>query len=120
VQLIVLGTDGPYPGASKACSGYLLSYGNTKILLDCGSGVLARLQCHQDLNQLSAVVLSHLHYDHISDLYVLRFAVDAARHAGLRSGPLPLYAPPKPADVFSTLEYKDNIALYPIHGGGVY
>ena len=89
MQLIVLGTDGPYPGASKACSGYLLSYGNTKILLDCGSGVLARLQCHQDLNQLSAVVLSHLHYDHISDhMYCVSLWMPPARPASA-VGPCP-------------------------------
>lgn len=117
MQLVVLGTNGPYPGAARACSGYLLRTESTKILLDCGSGVLARLQCHQDFNQLSAVILSHLHYDHISDIYVLRFALDAARRAGLRHGPLPLYSPPKPTDIYSTLEYKDNIALHPVQGG---
>ncbi|NLJ33922.1 MAG: MBL fold metallo-hydrolase [Firmicutes bacterium] len=117
MQLVVLGTNGPYPGAGQACSGYLLRSNKTRILLDCGSGVLSRLQCCEDLNLLSAVVLSHLHYDHISDLYVLRFAIDAARRSGLRSNPLPIYAPPKPADIFASLNYKDNIALHPIRGG---
>ncbi|HHY36572.1 MAG TPA: MBL fold metallo-hydrolase [Firmicutes bacterium] len=117
MELTVLGNNGPYPGAGKACSGYLLTHDSTSILLDCGSGVVARLQQFLNLNRLTAVVLSHLHYDHISDLYVLRYAVDAARREGLREAPLPIYCPPEPEDIFSSLQYKDNFVLIPIQGG---
>ena len=43
--LKILGNNGPFPAANGACSGYLLSSdsGETNILIDCGTGVLARL-----------------------------------------------------------------------------
>lgn len=117
MELTVLGNNGPYPGAGRACSGYLLTQGSTSILLDCGSGVVARLQQYLDLNRLTAVVLSHLHYDHISDLYVLRYAVDAARRGGLRREPLPIFCPAEPEALFTSLQYKDNFILNPVRGG---
>ena len=117
MELTVLGNNGPYPGAGRACSGYLLTQGNTSLLLDCGSGVVARFRQYLNLNRLTAVVLSHLHYDHISDLYVLRYALEAARRGGLRQEPLPIYCPAEPEDVFSSLQYKDNFLLKPVQGG---
>ena len=45
MKLTILGNNGPYPCASGACSGYLLSSdsGATNVLIDCGAGVLANL-----------------------------------------------------------------------------
>ena len=59
MQLTILGNSGPYPAPGGACSGYLLSQGDTHVLLDCGLGVLARLQEHISLGALSALVLTH-------------------------------------------------------------
>ena len=76
--LTVLGTNGPFPAAGGACSGYLLSSdsGDTRILIDCGSGVLGRLAEVCPLEKLSAAVLSHLHYDHMSDMLPMQYALD--------------------------------------------
>lgn len=46
-----------------------------KILLDLGHGVLSRLLLWADVYQLGAVVLSHLHPDHVADLPALRVAL---------------------------------------------
>lgn len=43
------------------------------MLLDCGAGVLGRLQEHVAVDDLSAIVISHLHPDHFSDLVPLRY-----------------------------------------------
>ena len=56
MRLIVL-KQRSYPSAG-ACSGYLVIEGDTKILIDCGNGILSNLQKfikHEDLN---AVILS--------------------------------------------------------------
>ncbi|HEY3614439.1 MAG TPA: MBL fold metallo-hydrolase, partial [Gaiellales bacterium] len=71
--LHVLGcaTAGGNPG--EACSGYLVTAGGSRILLDCGPGVVASLLA-RDASPLTAVVLSHLHFDHIGDVVPLGFA----------------------------------------------
>lgn len=76
--LTVLGMNGPFPAAGSACSGYLLTSdsGKTRLLIDCGSGVLSRLAEECPLNELSAVVLSHLHFDHMSDMLPMQYALD--------------------------------------------
>jgi ribonuclease BN (tRNA processing enzyme) len=59
------------------------------LLLDCGPGTFAVLQTLLDPGEVDAVVVSHHHADHWTDLY----AMDTqARFAGRRS-PLPVYAP---------------------------
>lgn len=71
----VIGCLGAYPGISKPTSGYLIEENGTKVLLDCGSGVLSRLQEWLPLWELDAVVISHYHPDHCADLGCLQYAV---------------------------------------------
>lgn len=112
--LTVLGAYGPYPPAGGACSGYLVQEGSCRILLDCGNGVLSRLQQHATPWELDAVVVSHLHYDHISDLFIYRYAMDIARSQGMTSRTMPVYAPGEPVEEFSRIPYKDVFCLTPL------
>ena len=73
MNVTVLGKYGPYPKAGGAASGYLLSAGGNRILLDCGSGVFSRLISLCPPEELSAVHLTHLHADHSSDLGVMNY-----------------------------------------------
>ena len=68
LTLTVLGCDGSYPGPGGAGSGYLLSCAGTHVWLDAGPGTLANLQCHIPLERVDAVVVTHEHVDHWSDL----------------------------------------------------
>ena len=72
MKLHLLGVDGPFPCSGGATSGYLLESGDTLIQLDLGSGVLARLTARTAPESLTAVVLSHWHFDHCADLCMLR------------------------------------------------
>lgn len=74
LTVTVLGCDGSYSGPGGACSGYLLSSGNTHVWLDCGPGTFANLQQHISLNDLTAIVVSHSHADHWADLSVAHVA----------------------------------------------
>jgi ribonuclease BN (tRNA processing enzyme) len=74
VTLTVLGCTGSYPGPEGACSGYLLRSDDQAVVFDLGPGTMAALQRHMDLGELTAVVLSHHHPDHWTDLGVLRTA----------------------------------------------
>ena len=51
-----------------ACSGYLIEEDDTCLLLDCGNGVFSKLRRFRDYVDVDAVVISHLHADHILDL----------------------------------------------------
>lgn len=101
MKFTVLGNTGPYPKAGGACSGYLFEYNNKKVLLDCGNGVLSNLLKICKLDELDAIILSHLHPDHISDIFILRYAL---KYKGLS---IPLYAPNSPYDKFKELEYEN-------------
>ncbi|HWQ05925.1 MAG TPA: MBL fold metallo-hydrolase [Feifaniaceae bacterium] len=104
MYLTVLGRYGPYPRSGGACSGYLLEDGETRVLIDCGAGVFARLIEFVSPEELSAVVLSHLHYDHCSDLFVMRYALDnQLPGADGEKRRMPLYAPEEPFEVISAL-----------------
>jgi ribonuclease BN (tRNA processing enzyme) len=89
MTLTVLGCSGSFPAAGGACSGYLVDDGTTRIWVDAGSGTLANLQSHVDPGQLDALVLSHEHPDHWTDLEgfhnILRFVLVRRR--------FPVYAP---------------------------
>ena len=74
LALTVLGCDGSYPGPGGAGSGYLVTSGHTAVWLDAGPGSLANLQMHVPLEDLDAVVITHEHPDHWSDLEHLAVA----------------------------------------------
>lgn len=97
MKLTILGNNGPYPAAGGACSGYLLTGddGKTQVLIDCGAGVLSGLSTWISWEALDAVILSHLHYDHMSDLLPMQYAMQF--HP--RPAPLPVFAPATPAPV---------------------
>ncbi len=111
MKLTILGAFGPYPPAGGACSGYLLENEGDRILVDCGNGVLSRLQKHLALWELDAIVISHLHSDHISDLFILRYALLMAQKRGDTDGALDLYLPAEPEEEVSRIPYKDVYKL---------
>lgn len=91
MQLTVLGCAGSFPGPESACSAYLLQAEGFTLLVDFGSGSLSALQRYADLYRVDAILLTHLHCDHMLDAcsYVV-----VRRYAP--SGPLPpvpVYAP---------------------------
>ncbi len=74
LSVTVLGCDGSYPGPGGACSGYLVVSGDTHVWLDAGSGTMSNLQKYISLEDLDAVVISHQHPDHWSDIEHLAVA----------------------------------------------
>lgn len=114
MKLTILGNNGPFPSAGGACSGYLLTEGNIRILIDCGSGVLSNLQKFTRIEELDAVILTHLHSDHMSDMMVLRYAIQIKKSRGDNIKPLKVYAPSEPAEEYDRLNIKDVYSLSPI------
>src|SRR5665647_1601729 len=91
MKVTVLGPWGAYPKAGEATAGYLIEYEDEKILIDCGSGVLAQLQKQLKLSELTAVIISHTHFDHIADLGCLQYACLIDMDWRLRLNNLPIY-----------------------------
>ena len=97
MKLHVLGCCAGWPCAGGASSGYLVEHEGNTLLMDCGSGVMAKLIAGWDPAELSAVLLSHLHYDHACDLLVMRYYLEKE---GIT---LPVYVPEEDVSPFRAL-----------------
>lgn len=92
----VLGSATPYPAPGNPCSGYLLTAGGTRVWVDAGTGTLAELRRHVQLDGLDAIWISHMHADHTADLLTAYYG---ALYADVRlAAPIPLFGPPGIAD----------------------
>ena len=104
MKLTVLGKYGPFPHPGGACSGYLLECGRRRLLLDLGSGTLSRLLRLVPALHIDAVLISHLHSDHMADLLILRYALQQYNARG-QDVPMPLavIAPDTPEEEYRLL-----------------
>ena len=91
MQLTILGSSAAYPRPGGACSGYLVEEGRTKLLADCGTGVLSKLQNVVALKDVNYIVISHFHADHCFDLIPCRYALMRPLNKALHPY---LYLPP--------------------------
>lgn len=90
MNLTILGSSGSYPAVGRPGSGYLVEQGSTRVLNDAGPGVFETLGRTIDIDLVDAIVISHRHADHCSDLLALFHAW--AYRPEPRHG-VPLYAP---------------------------
>lgn len=107
MRIKVLGTQSPYYTLGHACPGFLISSGDTRIMLDCGSGSHARLELPDDLNGLN-VILSHLHRDHYNDIYNLQYSSTVFHRQGRLEAPIDVYLPATPPDIVSDITGENN------------
>lgn len=69
MRITLLGTGSPLPDANRAGPATLVAADGLCILVDCGRGVVMRLAAAATLpSMLDALLLTHLHSDHICDL----------------------------------------------------
>jgi ribonuclease BN (tRNA processing enzyme) len=73
MRLTVIGCGTAAAHPVTPASGLLVTSGATRLLIDCGPGVVSRLGAYADPTRLSAIVVSHLHFDHYLDLVALRY-----------------------------------------------
>ena len=78
MKLHLLGVNGPFPESRGATSGYLLEAGNSLFQFDLGSGVLGVLTSLVAPESVTALFLSHWHFDHAADIPVLMYRLQAA------------------------------------------
>lgn len=116
MKLTVLGNNGPFPAPNGACSGYLLQCGKSTVQLDLGCGVLSALTALTAPEELDALVLSHWHSDHVSDLLPLIYRLESLLPSGVP--PLHVYAPLDEASpVRRAAQATPAIVLHDVRGG---
>lgn len=100
MQLTLLGTGCPAVHAERYGPAQIVRDGETTLLVDCGSGVTQRLvQAGMSGRDVDAVLLTHLHSDHIVDLFQL---VISSWHQG-RDRPQRIFGPS------GTYRYMDSL-----------
>jgi ribonuclease BN (tRNA processing enzyme) len=78
MRITVLGKSPSWQDAGGACSGYLVEEDEFALLLDCGNGVFSKLRHYRDYVDVDAVLISHLHADHVLDLVPFSYALTYA------------------------------------------
>lgn len=89
MKLTILGSGSPEAYMRRASSGYLIETGADKILFDCGGGVFDNLlRSGRFPSDITHIIFSHLHSDHMIDYARL---VHAAWDEG--GAPIKVYGP---------------------------
>ena len=103
IEVILLGTGSPIPDPQRAGPSTLVRAGSQTLLVDCGRGVLQRAAAvGVGANALSALLLTHLHSDHIADLgdvLITRWVTTFTPNPP----PLPIIGPPGTASVVDAM-----------------
>lgn len=89
MRLRVLGCSGTYPTTESPSSGYVISDPTATVWIDCGTGTFTALQSVMDYADVDALVITHVHSDHVLDIYPLYYA----RRFDGRCDRLPVYCP---------------------------
>jgi ribonuclease Z len=102
MRVVTLGTGSPLPDPNRAGPSTLVSVDDQHLLIDCGRGVLMRLAAAGvGAAQLSAVLITHLHSDHLTDL---NDVITTRWISTFESTPLTVVGPPGTQAVVASIE----------------
>lgn len=107
MKLKVLGTQSPYNTIGHNCPGFLITDGETKIMLDCGSGSHSLLNFPNDLNNLS-IIISHLHRDHYNDIYNMQYSSFVFHNQKRIERAVDIYLPSSPENIYQDIIGETN------------
>jgi ribonuclease Z len=114
LKVTLLGTGAPGPSIERFGPSTLVEVGAETLLFDCGRGVTQRLwQLQIPLRNVTAVLLTHLHSDHIvgiPDLWLTGWLPTAF---GRRTGPFRVWGPLGTKEMMAHLEqaYQADIRM---------
>ncbi|HVV75755.1 MAG TPA: ribonuclease Z [Mycobacteriales bacterium] len=101
MEIILLGTGSPLPDPNRAGPSTLVIAGDAKLLIDAGRGVLMRAAAvGVSAAAIDAVLLTHLHSDHITDL---NDVITSRWVTSFAPAPLTVVGPPGTQDVIDGL-----------------
>lgn len=107
MKVKVLGTQSPYATKSHNCPGFLITEGNNKVMLDCGSGSHRLLNLPEDLKNLH-VFISHFHREHYTDVYNLLYASYVFRRQRRLRYPISIHLPMTPSVIRDDIYNEEN------------
>jgi ribonuclease BN (tRNA processing enzyme) len=89
MKAVLLGTGFAVPSRDRVQAGILVDTGGDLLLLDCGEGILHRIQqSGYDFRAVTHILLTHFHLDHNADLFPLLKAMALSGVEGMAiSGP---------------------------------
>jgi ribonuclease BN (tRNA processing enzyme) len=102
MRLTVIGKSPAWADEGGACSCYLLSDGDTRLVVDCGSGAFGRLRAEVPYDAIDAVLISHMHGDHFLDLFPFAYALTLGPRGPIEPRPA-LRLPPGGRELLSSL-----------------
>jgi ribonuclease BN (tRNA processing enzyme) len=110
---------GKYPTADGGTSSFFLEgRGGEGVLFDMGSGALIALDKNKiPLEKIDAIVLSHLHFDHMSDILALVYKSAGYLKSGKIARKIPVYLPETPTAVFELIKNSNAFDLRIIRDG---
>ncbi|HSL71364.1 MAG TPA: ribonuclease Z [Longimicrobiales bacterium] len=94
MEVVVVGSGTAVPHAERVGSAYFVRVGPSRVLLDCGPGVVHHLARFElQWQEITHLCLSHFHTDHVGDVPALLFALKYGQ-AEARTAPLTILGPP--------------------------
>lgn len=101
IELCLLGCGGVMPLPERALTSLFVSYNGKALLIDCGEGTQTVLKKHKlKYNRIDAILLTHLHGDHICGIAGLLLTFGLAE----RDRPLKIYGPKGTANMLNAIE----------------
>lgn len=115
MKLTIIGYWGGYPKADGASSMYVLEKNDFMLVIDVGSGGLAKFQKYKSITDIDAVLLSHYHADHIADVGVLQHARLVQSYLTGNEAVLPIYGHDEDEKQFDKLnhDFTEAVAYNP-------
>lgn len=112
MKLTILGNNSTTASAGGACSSYLVEADGKKILMDMGNGSIFNLKKLYGVDEIDAIILTHHHFDHFSDILLMRYEREGRKYMGEDVKSIPLYTPKMPDWLFEQL---DKSQLFDFH-----
>jgi len=117
MKLRVLGRYGRFPVGGAGTSSFLVETSGAKIVFDMGCSSLSNLLKFRDINDIDAVILSHLHGDHIADFKTLTYMTSILKGEGRLKHDLTVYLPKTPEWLYKDLISSRGMKLKVLEDG---
>ena len=113
----VLGKYGRFPVKDAGTSSFLMTADDTQIVLDMGCSSLSRIMKYTLIEKITAVVLSHLHGDHIADFKAFTYMINILKSEGRLSRNIKIFLPQTPSHIYNDLINTKGLEFIVINDG---
>lgn len=112
MKLRVIGQYGRFPIANSGTSCFLLETKKSKIVLDMGCSSLSKIQEFIKIQDIDAIILSHLHGDHIADFKTFTYMASIYKAEGRLKKKIKIFLPDKPKKIYDEIKDCDAFEYF--------